>query len=108
MEYNWSNTSWKRMEVKSKQENSQSKFARDMHSFHHSGVNGFNAFGGNNHRNGNFTSRRCVGVERIEKRRNMEKELEAILEELPISLSLKHSFRWHVLVYALRPIDSHL
>ncbi|KAI5652244.1 hypothetical protein M9H77_29431 [Catharanthus roseus] len=33
MEYNWSNSSWKRMEVKSKQEIYQSKLTRDMHSF---------------------------------------------------------------------------
>ncbi|KAI5671898.1 hypothetical protein M9H77_12262 [Catharanthus roseus] len=34
-----------------------------MHSFHHGGGNGFNAYGGNNHGNGDFTSRRHVGVE---------------------------------------------
>ncbi|KAI5667303.1 hypothetical protein M9H77_17156 [Catharanthus roseus] len=37
MEYNWCNPSWKRMEVKR-----------------------FNAYGGNNHGNGDFTSRRHV------------------------------------------------
>ncbi|KAI5672143.1 hypothetical protein M9H77_12507 [Catharanthus roseus] len=29
-----------------------------MHSFHHGGGHGFNAYGGNNHGNGDFTSRR--------------------------------------------------
>ncbi|KAI5676313.1 hypothetical protein M9H77_07263 [Catharanthus roseus] len=45
------------MEAKSKQENYQSKIARDMHNFYHGGGNGFNAYGGNNHRNGNFSKR---------------------------------------------------
>ncbi|KAI5672724.1 hypothetical protein M9H77_13088 [Catharanthus roseus] len=61
MEYNWSNPSWKMMEAKSKQEDYQSKLARDMHNFHHSDGNGFNAYGGKDHGNGNFTSRRHVG-----------------------------------------------
>ncbi|KAI5672270.1 hypothetical protein M9H77_12634 [Catharanthus roseus] len=34
----------------------------DKHNFHHGGGNGFNAYGGNNHGNGNFTPRRHVGV----------------------------------------------
>ncbi|KAI5649480.1 hypothetical protein M9H77_35485 [Catharanthus roseus] len=42
------------MEVKGKQEDYQSKHARDMHNFPHGGGNGFNAYGGNNH--GNKTS----------------------------------------------------
>ncbi|KAI5653597.1 hypothetical protein M9H77_30784 [Catharanthus roseus] len=63
MEYNWSNPSWKWMEVKSKQESYQSKFTRDMHSFHHGGGNAFNAYGGKDHRNGDFTSKRHIGVD---------------------------------------------
>ncbi|KAI5672871.1 hypothetical protein M9H77_13235 [Catharanthus roseus] len=62
MEYNWSNPSWKRLEVKSKQEDYQSKLARDMHNFHHGGGNAFNTYGGSNHENGNFITRRLVGV----------------------------------------------
>ncbi|KAI5664093.1 hypothetical protein M9H77_23416 [Catharanthus roseus] len=62
MVYDWSNPSLKMMEVKSKQEDYQSKLARDMHSFHHGGGKGFNAYGGNNHGNGNFTPRRHIGV----------------------------------------------
>ncbi|KAI5682147.1 hypothetical protein M9H77_03375 [Catharanthus roseus] len=62
MEYDWSNSSWKRMEAKKKQEDYQSKLARDMHSFHHGGGNGFNAYGGNHYANGSFTPRRHVGV----------------------------------------------
>ncbi|KAI5681708.1 hypothetical protein M9H77_02936 [Catharanthus roseus] len=50
------------MEAKSKQENYQCKLARDMHNFHHGGGNRFNAYGGNNYGNGNFTPRRHVGV----------------------------------------------
>ncbi|KAI5676543.1 hypothetical protein M9H77_07493 [Catharanthus roseus] len=61
MDYNWSNPSWKRMETNSKQEDYQSKLARDMHNFHHDGGNGFNVYGWNNHGNGNFTLRRQVG-----------------------------------------------
>ncbi|KAI5658033.1 hypothetical protein M9H77_26826 [Catharanthus roseus] len=37
MEYNLSNPSWKRMEVKSKEEDHHYKFRRDMHNFHHGG-----------------------------------------------------------------------
>ncbi|KAI5649093.1 hypothetical protein M9H77_35098 [Catharanthus roseus] len=62
MEYNLSNPSWKRMEVKSKQEDHHSKFRRDMHNFHHGGGNGFNAYGENNHGNGNFTPQRHAGA----------------------------------------------
>ncbi|KAI5681645.1 hypothetical protein M9H77_02873 [Catharanthus roseus] len=62
MKYGWYNLSWKRMEAKSKQEDYQSKLARDMHSFHHGGSNGFNAYGQNNHGNGNFTHNKHVGV----------------------------------------------
>ncbi|KAI5653057.1 hypothetical protein M9H77_30244 [Catharanthus roseus] len=50
------------MEVKRKQEDYQSKLARDMHGFHHAGGNGLNAYGGNKHGNGNFIPRRHVGV----------------------------------------------
>ncbi|KAI5678832.1 hypothetical protein M9H77_09782 [Catharanthus roseus] len=50
------------MEEKSKQEIYQSKFARDIHNFHHGGGNGFNAYGGNNHGNGDFISTRHNGV----------------------------------------------
>ncbi|KAI5649993.1 hypothetical protein M9H77_35998 [Catharanthus roseus] len=50
------------MGAKSKQEDYQSKLTRDMHIFYHGGGNGFNAYGGNNHRNGNFTSRTHVGA----------------------------------------------
>ncbi|KAI5653316.1 hypothetical protein M9H77_30503 [Catharanthus roseus] len=46
------------MEAKSKQEDYQSKLARDMHKFHHGGCNGFNAYGRNNLGNGDFTPRR--------------------------------------------------
>ncbi|KAI5667943.1 hypothetical protein M9H77_17796 [Catharanthus roseus] len=62
MEYNWSNPSWKRSEAKSKQEDYQSKLARDMHNFHHCGGNVVNAYGGSNHENGNFIPRRHVRV----------------------------------------------
>ncbi|KAI5682060.1 hypothetical protein M9H77_03288 [Catharanthus roseus] len=62
MEYKWSNPSWKMMEVKSKHQHYQSKFASDMHIFYHGGGNGFNAYGGNNRGNGNFTSKRHNGV----------------------------------------------
>ncbi|KAI5667182.1 hypothetical protein M9H77_17035 [Catharanthus roseus] len=50
------------MEVKSKQEDRQSKLAKDMHNFHHGCGNGVNAYCGNNHRNGNFTPKRYNGV----------------------------------------------
>ncbi|KAI5680980.1 hypothetical protein M9H77_02207 [Catharanthus roseus] len=50
--------------------------------------NGVNAYGGNNHGNGDFTPKRHNGVGIEDKGRNMEKELGTILEELPISLSL--------------------
>ncbi|KAI5666852.1 hypothetical protein M9H77_16705 [Catharanthus roseus] len=63
MVYNWSNSSWKRIEVKSKQEDYQSKLTRDMHNFYHGFGNGFNAYGGNNHGIRNLTSRRHVGAE---------------------------------------------
>ncbi|KAI5651021.1 hypothetical protein M9H77_37026 [Catharanthus roseus] len=33
-----------------------------MHNFHHGGGNGFNGYGGNNHRNGNFTPKRHNGL----------------------------------------------
>ncbi|KAI5663338.1 hypothetical protein M9H77_22661 [Catharanthus roseus] len=59
MEYNWSNPSWKRIKVKSKQEDYPSKLTRD---FHRGSGNRFNAYGGNNRGNGYFTSRRHVGV----------------------------------------------
>ncbi|KAI5681786.1 hypothetical protein M9H77_03014 [Catharanthus roseus] len=49
-------------EVKSKQENYQSKLARDMHNFHHGGGTEVNDYGGNNHGNGNFTQKRYNGV----------------------------------------------
>ncbi|KAI5663816.1 hypothetical protein M9H77_23139 [Catharanthus roseus] len=57
MEYDRSNPLWKRMEAKSKQEDYQSKLARDMHNFHHGGGNGVNAYGGSNWGHGNFISR---------------------------------------------------
>ncbi|KAI5658034.1 hypothetical protein M9H77_26827 [Catharanthus roseus] len=60
MEYNWSNPSWKWMEAKSKQEDYQSKLARDMHNFHHGGGNECNAYGGNYHGNGNFTPKKDI------------------------------------------------
>ncbi|KAI5672853.1 hypothetical protein M9H77_13217 [Catharanthus roseus] len=44
----------------SKQEGYRSKLIRDMHSFHYDGGYRFNAYGGNNHGNGDFTSRRHV------------------------------------------------
>ncbi|KAI5668809.1 hypothetical protein M9H77_18662 [Catharanthus roseus] len=63
MEYNWLNPLWKRMEAKNKQEYYQSKFARYMHSFHHSGVNRFNVYGGKNHENGKFTLKNILELE---------------------------------------------
>ncbi|KAI5681843.1 hypothetical protein M9H77_03071 [Catharanthus roseus] len=71
MEYDWFNPSWKRMEVKGKQEDYQSKLGRDMHSFHHSGGNGFNAHGWNNLGNENFTQ-----TEHFEYGKEKESELE--------------------------------
>ncbi|KAI5649717.1 hypothetical protein M9H77_35722 [Catharanthus roseus] len=47
---------------KSKQEDYHSKLARDMHNFYHSGHNGVNAYGGNNHGSANFTPKRHIGV----------------------------------------------
>ncbi|KAI5677498.1 hypothetical protein M9H77_08448 [Catharanthus roseus] len=61
MKYNWSNPLWKRIEAKSKQEDHQSKCARDMYNSHH-GDNGVNAYGGNNHGNGVFISKIYVRV----------------------------------------------
>ncbi|KAI5676949.1 hypothetical protein M9H77_07899 [Catharanthus roseus] len=63
MEYDWSNLPWKKMEGKRKQEDYQSKLARAKHNLHHGGGNGFNAYGGVNHGNGNFTPRKHVGVD---------------------------------------------
>ncbi|KAI5677390.1 hypothetical protein M9H77_08340 [Catharanthus roseus] len=63
MEYNWSNQSCKKIEAKSKQADYQSELARDMHNFHHGSDNGFNAYGGNNHGNPNFTPGRHFRVE---------------------------------------------
>ncbi|KAI5652566.1 hypothetical protein M9H77_29753 [Catharanthus roseus] len=57
MEYTWSNSSWKRKEGMRKQEDYQSKLARNMLNFYHGGDNGVNAYGINNHRDGNFISR---------------------------------------------------
>ncbi|KAI5672256.1 hypothetical protein M9H77_12620 [Catharanthus roseus] len=62
MEYNWSNPSWKMMEAKSKQEDYQSKFARNMHNFHYGGASGVNAYSGNNLGNGNFTPKIHNGI----------------------------------------------
>ncbi|KAI5653739.1 hypothetical protein M9H77_30926 [Catharanthus roseus] len=45
MEYYWSNQSWKRMKAKSKQEDYQSMFTRDMLNFHHGDGNGFKVYG---------------------------------------------------------------
>ncbi|KAI5663415.1 hypothetical protein M9H77_22738 [Catharanthus roseus] len=45
------------MEGKSKQEDHQSKSAREIYNFHHGGDNGVNAYGGINYGNGNFTPR---------------------------------------------------
>ncbi|KAI5664081.1 hypothetical protein M9H77_23404 [Catharanthus roseus] len=47
---------------KEQQKDYQSKFAKDMHNFHHGDGNGFNAYVRNNHGNGNFTSKRYNGV----------------------------------------------
>ncbi|KAI5663997.1 hypothetical protein M9H77_23320 [Catharanthus roseus] len=76
------------MEAKSKQEDYQSKFARDMDNFHHGGGNGVNAYGGNNHRNGNFTPKRHNGEEitnvehcDLTRDRNIEKESIKIKEK---------------------------
>ncbi|KAI5668326.1 hypothetical protein M9H77_18179 [Catharanthus roseus] len=91
MEFDWSNPSCKRMEAKSKQEDYQSKLAIDMHNFHHGRGNGFNAHGGNGHGNGNFTPKRYNGVGIEYNGKIIEKELGAILEELPINLSLQPS-----------------
>ncbi|KAI5681274.1 hypothetical protein M9H77_02501 [Catharanthus roseus] len=78
MEYCWSNPSWKRIEVKSKQEDYQSKITRDMHNFYHGGGNRFNAYGGTTMEIANFTPRRHVGVEseHLECSKEKESELE--------------------------------
>ncbi|KAI5667855.1 hypothetical protein M9H77_17708 [Catharanthus roseus] len=60
MEYNWSNPSWKMMEAKSKQEDYQSKLARDMYNFHHGSSNGFNGYSGSNNGHGNFISKDII------------------------------------------------
>ncbi|KAI5681857.1 hypothetical protein M9H77_03085 [Catharanthus roseus] len=57
MEYTWSNSSWQKMEAMRKQEDYQSKLARDMHNFYHGRGNGVNTYGGSNHGYGNFVSR---------------------------------------------------
>ncbi|KAI5676045.1 hypothetical protein M9H77_06995 [Catharanthus roseus] len=62
MECNWSNPSWKMIEVKSKQEDYHSKLARDMYNFYHGSGNGVNAYGRKNYGNGNFTLIRHAGV----------------------------------------------
>ncbi|KAI5673855.1 hypothetical protein M9H77_14219 [Catharanthus roseus] len=50
------------MEIKSKQEDHQSKFARDMRNFYLGGGNGSNVYDRNNHENGDFTPKRHNGV----------------------------------------------
>ncbi|KAI5672867.1 hypothetical protein M9H77_13231 [Catharanthus roseus] len=80
MEYNWSNPSWKRIEVKSKQEDYQSKLAGDKHNFNHGDCNRFNAYGVNNHGNGNFTSRRHVGAEYSKEKENELEKRERVNE----------------------------
>ncbi|KAI5677010.1 hypothetical protein M9H77_07960 [Catharanthus roseus] len=55
MEYHWSNSSWQRMEAMRKQEDYQSKLARDIR--YHGGSNGVNTYDGSNHGHGNFISR---------------------------------------------------
>ncbi|KAI5676962.1 hypothetical protein M9H77_07912 [Catharanthus roseus] len=57
MEYHWSNSSWQRMEAIRKQEDYQSKLARDMHDYYHGGSNGVNAYDRSNNGHGNFISR---------------------------------------------------
>ncbi|KAI5681236.1 hypothetical protein M9H77_02463 [Catharanthus roseus] len=44
MECNWSNSSLKRIEEKSKLKDSHSSFARDMYNFYHGGGNRINAY----------------------------------------------------------------
>ncbi|KAI5657124.1 hypothetical protein M9H77_25917 [Catharanthus roseus] len=56
MEYHWSNSLWQRIEAMRKQENYQSKLAKDMYNYYH-GLNEVNAYDGNNHGHGNFNSR---------------------------------------------------
>ncbi|KAI5672532.1 hypothetical protein M9H77_12896 [Catharanthus roseus] len=56
MEYHWSNSSWQMMAVMRKQEDYQSKLARDMYSCYHGCGNGVNAYDGSNNRRGNFIS----------------------------------------------------
>ncbi|KAI5675939.1 hypothetical protein M9H77_06889 [Catharanthus roseus] len=50
------------MERKRKQENYQSKLTRATHNFHHAGGNGLNAYGRNNHGNGDLISKRHAGI----------------------------------------------
>ncbi|KAI5667895.1 hypothetical protein M9H77_17748 [Catharanthus roseus] len=93
------------MEAKSKQENYQSKLARDMNNFHHGGGNGVNAYGGNNHGNGSFTSKRHNGVDNFSSSAKsyghillmmiMGKELGNYLEHLPIRPFLNPSLSFH-------------
>ncbi|KAI5681226.1 hypothetical protein M9H77_02453 [Catharanthus roseus] len=64
----------KRMGAKGKQEDYQSKLARYMHNFHHRGGNGFNAYGRNNHGNGNFTPNMLELAETLKP---------SIIEEIP-------------------------
>ncbi|KAI5666856.1 hypothetical protein M9H77_16709 [Catharanthus roseus] len=135
MKYNWSSPSWKKIEVKSKQEDYQSKLTRDMHNFYHGCGNGFNAYGGNNHGIRNLTSRRHVGVgnfssyancillimimgvmsivlmivvKKIEdKGKDIEKELGANLKELLISKTFEdHGLHFQQVLFVLRNAKS--
>ncbi|KAI5666900.1 hypothetical protein M9H77_16753 [Catharanthus roseus] len=136
MQYNRANLSWKRIEIKSKQEDYQSKLRQDMHNFYHGCDNGFNAYGGNNYGIRNLTSRRHVRVDnftsyanciflmmimgimstvlmivvkRIEdKGKDIEKELGANLEELPISKTFEdHGLHFQQVLFVLRNTKSH-
>ncbi|KAI5676932.1 hypothetical protein M9H77_07882 [Catharanthus roseus] len=55
-EYMGTTSSKQRMEGIGKQEDFRAKYARDEHNFDHCGGNGINAYGGNDHSVGNFSS----------------------------------------------------
>ncbi|KAI5652889.1 hypothetical protein M9H77_30076 [Catharanthus roseus] len=69
------------MEAKNKQEDYQSKLARDMHNFHHGGDNGFNAYGRRNHGHGNFIYRGHNGYGNFLPRRHSAQKKESELEK---------------------------
>ncbi|KAI5676877.1 hypothetical protein M9H77_07827 [Catharanthus roseus] len=62
MGYTWTNSSWQRMEGMKKQEMLFSKLIRVIPNFHNGDGYGGNAYGRNNHGDGNSISRRQMGV----------------------------------------------